>query len=107
AAEDVRRAAREGKLAALMGLEGGYAIDERLESVERYYKMGVRYISPTWTFSVSWAGSSGDSAGRNIGLNDFGRQVIREMNRLGIMVDVSHVSDKAFWAIAEAPTKPV
>jgi membrane dipeptidase len=106
-AEDVRRAAREGKLAALMGLEGGYAIDERLESVERYYRMGVRYISPTWSFSVSWAGSSGDRQGRNIGLNDFGRQVIREMNRLGIMVDVSHVSDKTFWDIVETSTKPV
>ncbi|HVF67803.1 MAG TPA: dipeptidase [Pyrinomonadaceae bacterium] len=106
-AEDVRRAAREGKLAALLGLEGGYAIDEKLESVERYYRMGVRYISPTWTYSVSWAGSSGDGGGRNVGLNDFGRQVIREMNRLGIIVDVSHVSDKTFWDIVETSTKPV
>ena len=106
-AEDVRRAAREGKLAALMGLEGGYAIDEKLESVERYYKMGVRYMSPTWSFSLSWAGSSGDLSGRNLGLNDFGRQVIREMNRLGMMVDVSHVSDKTFWDIVGTSTKPV
>jgi membrane dipeptidase len=106
-AGDIRRAAREGKLAALMGLEGGYALDEKLESVERYYRMGVRYMSPTWTFSVSWAGSSGDLAGRNMGLNDFGRKVIREMNRLGMMVDVSHVSDKTFWDIVETSTKPV
>ena len=106
-AEDVRRAAREGKLAALLGLEGGYAIDEKLESVERYYKMGVRYMSPAWTVSVSWAGSSGDSRGRDIGLNDFGRQVIRAMNRLGMMVDVSHVSDKTFWDIVETSAKPV
>jgi len=106
-AEDVRRAAREGKLAALLGLEGGYALDEKIESVERYYKMGVRYISPAWTFSLSWAGSSGDGQGRNIGLNDFGRQVIREMNRLGVIVDVSHVSDKTFWDIVETSTKPV
>jgi membrane dipeptidase len=106
-AGDIRRAAAEGKLAALMGLEGGYAIDERLESVERYFKMGVRYMSPTWTYSVSWAGSSGDGGGRNLGLNDFGRQVIREMNRLGMMVDVSHVSDKTFWDIVETSTKPV
>lgn len=106
-AEDVRRAAREGKLAALLGLEGGYAIDERLESVERYYKMGVRYMSPAWTYSLSWAGSSGDAEGRTRGLDDFGRQVIREMNRLGIIVDVSHVSDKTFWDIVETSAKPV
>jgi membrane dipeptidase len=106
-AADIRRAAEEGKLAALLGLEGGYAIDERLESVERYYRVGVRYISPTWTYSLSWAGSSGDSEGRTRGLNDFGRGVVREMNRLGIMVDVSHVSDKTFWDMVETSTKPV
>jgi membrane dipeptidase len=106
-AEDVRRAAAEGKLAALLGLEGGYAIDEKLESVERYYRMGVRYMSPAWTYSLSWAGSSGDAEGRTRGLNDFGRSVIREMNRLGIIVDVSHVSDKTFRDIVETSTKPV
>ncbi len=106
-AEEIRRAAREGKLAALLGLEGGYAIDEKLESVERYYRIGVRYMSPAWTYSVSWAGSSGDTEGRTRGLNEFGRKVIREMNRLGIMVDVSHVSDKTFWDIVETSTKPV
>jgi membrane dipeptidase len=106
-AADVRRAADEGKLAALLGLEGGYAVDEKLESIERYYRMGVRYMSPTWTYSLSWAGSSGDAEGRTRGLNDFGRSVIREMNRLGIMVDVSHVSDKTFRDIVETSTKPV
>src|SRR5688572_1964935 len=59
-AEDVRRIVGNGKLAALMGLEGGYAIDERLENVERYYNLGVRYMSPAWSVSTSWAGSSGD-----------------------------------------------
>jgi membrane dipeptidase len=106
-AADIRRAADEGKLAALLGLEGGYAIDERVESVERYYRMGVRYVSATWTHSLSWAGSSGDAAGETRGLNDFGRRVIREMNRLGIMVDVSHVSDQTFWDIIETSEKPV
>ncbi|HEV2763710.1 MAG TPA: dipeptidase, partial [Pyrinomonadaceae bacterium] len=106
-AADIRRAAGEGKLAALLGLEGGYALDDKLESVERYYQMGVRYISVTWTHSTSWAGSSGDSEGRARGLDDFGRRVIREMNRLGIMVDVSHVSDKTFWDIVETSRKPV
>jgi membrane dipeptidase len=106
-AEDVRRIAGEGKLAALMGLEGGYAIDEKLENVERYYKMGVRYMSPAWSVSTSWAGSSGDSAGQTRGLNDFGKSVVREMNRLGMMVDVSHVSDKTFWDIINTSTRPV
>jgi len=106
-AEEIERAAREGKLAALLGLEGGYAIDERLENVERYYRMGVRYMSPTWTVSLSWAGSSGDAAGRTRGLNDFGRAVIGEMNRLGMMVDVSHVSDRTFWDIIETSRAPV
>jgi membrane dipeptidase len=106
-AEDVRRIVGEGKLAALMGLEGGYAIDERLEMVERYYRMGVRYMSPAWSVSTSWAGSSGDEAGRTRGLNDFGKDVVREMNRLGMMVDVSHVSDPTFWDIINTSTKPV
>lgn len=104
---DIRRIAAEGKLAALMGLEGGYAIDERVENVERYYKLGVRYMSPAWSVSTSWAGSSGDDVGRTRGLNDFGRSVIREMNRLGMMVDVSHVSDLTFWDIVNTSTRPV
>ncbi|MBC7909570.1 MAG: membrane dipeptidase [Pyrinomonadaceae bacterium] len=106
-AGDIRRIAEAGKLAALMGLEGGYAIDEKLENVERYYRMGVRYMSPAWSVSTSWAGSSGDEAGRTRGLNDFGKEVIREMNRLGMMIDVSHVSDKAFWDIVNTSTKPI
>jgi membrane dipeptidase len=106
-AADVRRIAGTGKIAALMGLEGGYAIDERLENVEKYYKLGVRYMSPAWSVSTSWAGSSGDAVGDRRGLNDFGRKVIHEMNRLGMMVDVSHVSDKTFWDIIETSTAPV
>jgi membrane dipeptidase len=106
-ASDIRRAAADGKIAALFGLEGGYAIDERLENVERYYKMGVRYMSPAWSVSTSWAGSSGDDVGASRGLNDFGKNVVREMNRLGMMVDVSHVSDRTFWDIVNTSTKPV
>jgi membrane dipeptidase len=106
-AADIRRIAAEQKLSALTGLEGGYAIDEKIENVERYYKLGVRYMSPAWTESLSWAGSSGDEAGKTRGLNDFGRAVVREMNRLGMMVDVSHVSDKAFWDIVNTSSKPV
>jgi membrane dipeptidase len=106
-AADIRRAKEEGKLAALLGLEGGYAIDEKLERVEHYFRRGVRYMTPAWTHSLSWAGSSGDAAGATRGLDDFGRAVIREMNRLGMLVDVSHVSDKTFWDIVETSTSPV
>lgn len=106
-ADDIRRIAGEGKIAALLGLEGGYAIDERLENVERYYKLGVRYMSPAWSVSTTWAGSSGDEVGRTRGLNAFGLSVVRDMNRLGMMVDVSHVSDKTFWDIVNTSTKPV
>jgi membrane dipeptidase len=106
-AADVRRAVQDGKIAALMGLEGGYAIDEKLENVQRYYDLGVRYMSPAWSVSTSWAGSSGDDIGASRGLNDFGQSVVREMNRLGMMIDVSHVSDKTFWDIVNTSTKPV
>ena len=106
-ASDIRRIAASGRIAALMGMEGGYAIDEKLENVERYYRMGVRYMSPAWSVSTSWAGSSGDEIGKTRGLNEFGKQVIREMNRLGMMVDVSHLSDRAFWDIVNISTKPV
>src|SRR5687767_15901228 len=71
--EEIRAAVKDGKMAALMGLEGGYAIDERLENVQRYYDMGVRYMSPAWSVSTSWAGSSGDDVGRTRGLNEFGK----------------------------------
>src|SRR5881394_3037508 len=106
-ADDVRRIAASGKIAALMGLEGGYAIDNKIENVERYYKLGVRYMSGAWSVSTDWAGSSGDEVGKTRGLTDFGKQVIREMNRLGMMVDVSHLSDKAFWDIVNTSSKPV
>ena len=106
-AADIRAAAQDGKIAALLGLEGGYAIDERLENVRRYYDMGVRYMSPAWSVSTSWAGSSGDDVGRTRGLNEFGKSVVREMNQLGMMVDVSHVSDPTFWDIVNTSTAPV
>src|SRR4029078_6821731 len=69
--------------------------------------MGVRYMSPAWSVSTSWAGSSGDAVGAQRGLNEFGKQVVQQMNRLGMMVDVSHVSDPTFWDIVNTSTKPV
>src|SRR6185503_21261547 len=78
-ADEVQRISASGKIAALMGLEGGYAIDNKLENVERYYRMGVRYMSGAWSVSTDWAGSSGDEIGNTRGLTHFGQQVIREM----------------------------
>jgi membrane dipeptidase len=106
-AADIRRIAGEGKIATLMGLEGGYAIDEKIEHVEKYFRLGVRYMSAAWTVSLPWAGSSGDAVGATRGLSEFGRRVVGEMNRLGMMPDVSHVSDKTFWDIVETSAKPV
>ena len=111
-AEDIERA-RSGpqkKLAALLGLEGGHAIDNDLRILRDYYRLGVRYMTLTWANSNQWADSSGDLKNPNVqhhdGLTEFGKQVIGEMNRLGMMVDVSHVSDKTFWdtiAVSKAP----
>ncbi len=106
-ADDIKRIAASGKIAALMGLEGGYAVDNKIENVARYYQMGVRYMSGAWSVSTDWAGSSGDEIGKTRGLTEFGKLVIREMNRLGMMVDVSHLSDKAFWDIVNTSTQPV
>lgn len=106
-AEDICRNASQGKLSALMGMEGGYAIDEKLENVEKYFALGVRYMSAAWSVSTSWAGSSNDEIGKTLGLTDFGKDVIREMNSLGMMADVSHVSDLAFWDIINTTKKPI
>ena len=107
---DIERAHREHKLAALMGIEGGHSIENDLHLLRDYYRLGVRYMTLSWSNTNEWADSSGDINDPKIqhhnGLTDFGRQVVLEMNRLGMMVDVSHVADKTFWdtmAITKAP----
>lgn len=105
-ADDIERAHREGKIAALMGIEGGHAIEDSLRLLRDYYALGVRYMTLTHVNSNHWADSSGDKEKPNNGLNDFGKRVVMEMNRLGMMVDISHVSDKTFWdalAVSRAP----
>jgi membrane dipeptidase len=107
---DIERAHQQKKLAALMGIEGGHSIENDLHLLRDFYRLGVRYMTLTWSNTNEWADSSGDIDDRKIqhhnGLTDFGKQVVLEMNRLGMMVDVSHVADKTFWdtiAIAKAP----
>ena len=104
-AEEVRTARREGKIAALMGVEGGHMIASDLGVLRIYAALGVRYMTLTHSVNDEWADSSGDKPAHN-GLTAFGKDVVREMNRLGIVVDISHVSDKTFYdalAISKAP----
>ena len=109
-AADIRRAKAQGKIAILMGIEGGHAIEDSLHALDIFYKLGVRYMTLTHTNTNDWADSSGDlddpKVKRHDGLTDFGKQVVLEMNRLGMMVDISHVSDKTFYdavAVSKAP----
>lgn len=104
-AEGIRQAHKEGKIAALMGIEGGHAIEDDLRLLRRYYDLGIRYMTLTHTNDNNWAGSSGSKENR--GLTDFGKDVVREMNRLGMMVDVSHVSDKTFYDALETSRAPI
>ena len=90
--KEVRAARAENKIAVLLGIEGGHAIDNDLAVLREFHARGVRYMTLTHNAATEWADSSND-APRHNGLTDFGKQVIREMNRLGMLVDVSHVSD--------------
>jgi membrane dipeptidase len=108
---DIRRIHKTGKIAALMGIEGGHAIEDSLPALRMFYRLGVRYMTLTHSNTNNWADSSGDVNNPRVkhhnGLSDFGREVVREMNRLGMMVDISHVSDKTFWDAIETSQAPV
>jgi membrane dipeptidase len=106
-AEDIRRISAAGKVAALMGVEGGHAINDDLEVLREFHRRGVRYLTLTHSRTTNWAGSSGDLEGQSTGLSTFGSEVVREMNRLGMLVDISHVSDKTFWEVLRVARKPV
>jgi membrane dipeptidase len=108
---DIERAHREHKLAALMGIEGGHSIENDMHLLRDYYRLGVRYMTLSWSNTNEWADSSGDINDAKIqhhnGLTDFGKQVVLEMNRLGMMVDISHVADKTFWDAIATTKAPV
>ena len=99
-AADVRKAAADHKIAALMGMEGGHMIDDDLRLLRLYAALGVRYMTLTHYKNNNWADSSTDKAAHN-GLTAFGKDVVREMNRLGVIVDISHVADKTFFDAIE------
>jgi len=101
----IRQAKAQNKIAVLMGVEGGHMIDDSIANLDQFAALGVRYMTLTHMVNTDWADSSTDKPAHN-GLTDFGKQVVLEMNRLGMMVDISHVSDKTFYdalAVSKAP----
>jgi membrane dipeptidase len=105
-ADDVRRARTQGKIAALMGVEGGHMIGNDIRMVRIFADLGVRYMTLTHFYNDEWADSSTDKPAHN-GLTDFGKDVVREMNRQGIVVDISHVADKTFYDALEVSKAPL
>lgn len=109
--EDIERAHKQQKLAALMGIEGGHSIENDIHLLRDYYRLGVRYMTLSWSNTNEWADSSGDLDDPKVqhhnGLTDFGKQVVLEMNRLGMIVDISHVADKTFWDTIATTKAPV
>ena len=108
---DIERAHREHKFAALMGIEGGHSLEADIHLLRDYYRLGVRYMTLSWSNTNEWADSSGDINNPKVqhhnGLTDLGKQVVLEMNRLGMMVDISHVADKTFWDAIATTKAPV
>ena len=105
-AADIRRAKQQGKIAALMGIEGGHAIEDSLPTLREFYRLGVRYMTLTWNNTNNWADANRPPKRHN-GLSDFGKEVVREMNRLGMLVDVSHVSDETMSDALDVSKAPI
>jgi membrane dipeptidase len=105
-AADVRRAAAAKKVCGILCIEGGHAIEEDLGLLRSFFELGVRYMTLTWNNSLSWAEAARDP-GKGKGLTDFGRDVVREMNRLGMLVDLSHVHENTFWDAIATTNTPV
>jgi membrane dipeptidase len=109
--DQIVAAHNQGKFCVMMGIEGGHSIENSLGLLRNYYRLGVRYMTLTWSNTNDWADSSGDiddpTVKHHNGLTPFGKDVVREMNRIGMMVDISHVSDKTFWDVLETTKVPV
>jgi membrane dipeptidase len=103
---DIRKAKKQKKIGALMGIEGGHAIEDSLMALRDFYRLGIRYMTLTHNNTNNWADACCDTARHN-GLSDFGKDVVREMNRLGMLVDVSHVSDKTMSDVLDVTKAPV
>jgi membrane dipeptidase len=109
--DDILQAYADGVFCILLGLEGGHSIEADLGLLRLYHRLGVRYMTLTWSNTHEWADSSGDlddpTVAHHNGLTPFGRDVVREMNRLGMMVDISHVADTTFWDVLQTTHAPV
>lgn len=105
-AAEIESSRKQGKIAALIGIEGGHAIEDSLDRLREFFHNGARYMTLTHSNTNNWADSSGDK-GRHGGLTDFGRRVVAEMNRLGMIVDISHVADSTFADVLEVSRAPV
>jgi membrane dipeptidase len=109
---DIKRLVGEGKFCAMYGMEGGHPIDSSLKKLEYFYKRGVRYMTLTWNNSSGWATSASDETNPDVklahrGLTDLGKKIVRKMNDLGMMVDVSHVGEQTFWDVIKTTRKPI
>jgi membrane dipeptidase len=105
-AAQIRQAKKQNKVCALMGIEGGYVIENSLFALRNFYRLGIRYMTLTHNVSHDWADAHRDEP-KNNGLSDFGKEVVREMNRLGMLVDISHVSDKVMADVLDITTAPI
>jgi len=109
---ELEQAIKQKQLAAMMGVEGGHMIENSLENLDKLYERGVRYMTLTWNNSTSWATSAADETTKkdslpHKGLTDFGKQVVKRMNELGMLVDISHVGEQTFWDAMAVTSKPV
>ncbi len=110
--KDIEQAIKSKKLGSMMGVEGGHMIEDRIDYLDSLYKRGVRYMTLTWNNSTSWASSATDERAKNdighpYGLNSFGEQVVTHMNKIGMIVDISHVGEQTFYDALRISTKPV
>ncbi len=109
--KEIYKAVKQHKIAAMFGIEGGHQIENDLKKLDTLYYRGARYITLTWNNSTNWATSAAyETSGKilsHIGLNDFGKEAVKHMNKLGMMIDVSHVGDQTFWDVINTTTKPI
>jgi len=109
---ELKEAVQKGKLGCMMGVEGGHMIEDKIENLESFFSRGVRYMTLTWNNSTSWASSAMEETDGSLknpkkGLNDFGKEIVRKMNDLGMIVDISHVGEQTFWDAIHTSRKPV
>ena len=110
--DELRRAVKDKRLAAMLGVEGGHMIEDKIENLDALYVRGVRYMTLTWNNSTSWATSAADETTKgdslpHKGLNEFVRMIVKRMNDLGMLIDVSHIGEQTFWDVIKLTKKPL